>query len=242
VCGDGVKEASEACDDSNTTNGDGCSSTCQNDQQAQPKLTASVDKPTLSTQLLTTNMVTVSLQSGNGFAGQVTLAPSVVDANGNALAGWTVTLDKTTVDVAANGTASAVATIKIPSDTRAASGTIKIDATSSLGVEHIQSVATVAKQISFPVTLNGTQCVYPTYAVGTVRVLSGTTLRFENKDAAQNMIFHIGTGVGGLSHQPDSGTAPGAAYTQTVTGTSGQVDWYCHNRNNPGNMLLQAQP
>ncbi len=31
VCGDGIKEGTEQCDDGNTTNGDGCSSTCQSE-------------------------------------------------------------------------------------------------------------------------------------------------------------------------------------------------------------------
>jgi hypothetical protein len=75
-----------------------------------------------------------------------------------------------------------------------------------------------------------------------VRVLSGTKLRFENKDAAQNVVFHITGGLTGLAHQADPGTPPGGVYEQTLTATSGQTDWYCHNRNNPGNMLLQAQP
>jgi cysteine-rich repeat protein len=65
-CGDGVKDSNEACDDGNKTSGDGCSASCQ--VEAQPKLTVAVDKPTLSTQLFTTNMVTVTLQSSGGFA------------------------------------------------------------------------------------------------------------------------------------------------------------------------------
>jgi hypothetical protein len=174
----------------------------------------------------------------------VTLAPSAVDAaTGNALAGWTVTLDKTTVDVAADGSAMAVATVKIPSDSRAAAGTIRIDATSSLGSSRVESVATVAKQISLAVTLNGTNCVYPTAAVGTVRVLDGTKIRFENHDATQTVIFHIGGGITGLTHQGDTGTAPNSFYEQTVgAAATGQTNWYCHNRNDPGNMLLQAAP
>lgn len=241
-CGDGNRDSNEACDDGNNSGGDGCSASCQVEAEAQPTLTAAVDKPTFNTQLFTTNMVTMTLQAGGGFSGQVTLAPSVVDPQGNALAGWTIALDKTAVDVAADGTATAVATVKIPTDTRATTGKIRIDATSSLGSSRVESTVTVAKQISFPVTLSGTNCVYPTNAATTLRVLTGTTLRFENNDATQNMIFHIGTGIGGLTHQPDSGTLPNKFYEQTVTGTSGTTDWYCHNRNNPGNLKLLAVP
>src|SRR5262245_46356428 len=76
VCGDSTKEGSEACDDGNTTNGDGCSSTCT--IEAVPALAMSVDKPTISTELKTTSMVTVTLTGSGGFSGPVTLAASVV--------------------------------------------------------------------------------------------------------------------------------------------------------------------
>src|SRR5947208_1424650 len=84
-CGNGVVDPGEQCD-----GGANCTADCK--IPVVPKLMVTVDKPTISTQLFTTNMVTVSLQASGGFAGQVTLAPSAVDATtGNALAGWTVT-------------------------------------------------------------------------------------------------------------------------------------------------------
>jgi cysteine-rich repeat protein len=239
VCGDGVKEGSEACDDGNAAGGDGCSASCQD--EAQPRLTVTVDKPTFNTQLLTTNMVTVTLQAAGGFSGQVTLAPSVVDAAGNPIAAWTATLDKTTVDVPADGSATVVATLKIPSENLAPMGTLRIEATSSLGSSRAESAATVLNQLSFPVTLNANNCVYPAFAVGTVKVRRGTKLRFENRDATQTMIFHISVGVAGLAHQPDSGTLPNTVYEQTVgAAATGTTDWYCHNRNNPNNMRIEV--
>ena len=240
-CGNNKVDSGEACDDGNKTSGDGCSASCQMEPGATPTLTASVDKPTFNTQLLTNNMVTLTLQGAGGFAGHVTLAPSALDAQGNQLAGWTVTLDKTAVDIAEDGTATVVATVAIPSDTGATSGKIRVDVTSPAGTSRVEATATVAKIISFPVTLNGANCVYPTNAQTTLKVRTGTELRFENKDATQNMIFHISAGVAGLTHQPDSGTAPNTFYSQTVTGTSGTTDWYCHNRNNPNTNKFQVQ-
>jgi cysteine-rich repeat protein len=240
-CGNGVKDSNEVCDDGNTASGDGCSASCQMEPGAQPTLTASVDKQSFNTQLLSTNMVTLTLRGGLGFAGHVTLAPSALDAQGNVLAGWTVTLDKTAVDITEDGTATVVATVAIPSDTGAISGKIRVDVTSDVGMSRVESTATVAKIISFPVTLNGNNCVYPTNAQTTLKVRTGTELRFENKDATQNMIFHISGGVAGLTHQPDSGTAPNTFYSQTITGATGTTDWYCHNRNNPNTNKLQVQ-
>jgi cysteine-rich repeat protein len=38
VCGDGIVDSAEECDDGNTIDGDGCSSTCTNEQQPQELL------------------------------------------------------------------------------------------------------------------------------------------------------------------------------------------------------------
>jgi cysteine-rich repeat protein len=246
TCGNGIKEGSEACDDNNTASGDGCSSTCTSETGDTPALNITPDKPTFNTQLLTTNMVTLTLQASGGFSGQVSLTPSLLDGQGNILAGWTIQLDKTAVDIPVDGSATVVATVKIPSDTRAASGTIRIDGTSSLGSVRAQAVANVTKTISFPVSLNGTQCVYPAFAIGTVRLLPGTKLRFENKDATQNITFHIddAPGLPGVDHQPDPGTPPNMVYEQTVdaTATGGTAGWYCHTKTNPNNMSFQVTP
>ena len=57
-CGDGTLDTSqgEACDDGNNTDGDGCSASCQN--ETAPRVDVSVDKPTVATELGTSNMVT----------------------------------------------------------------------------------------------------------------------------------------------------------------------------------------
>src|SRR5215207_6069381 len=70
VCGDGVKEGSESCDDGNKAGGDGCSATCT--PEASPRLDVSLDKLTLSTELKTKNMLTLSLTGADGFSGPVT--------------------------------------------------------------------------------------------------------------------------------------------------------------------------
>src|SRR5262245_8653582 len=111
TCGNGTIDPNETCDDRNTVDGDGCSSTCQT--EATPRLDVTVDKTTLATELATTSMLTVTLTGSDGFGGPVTLAPSVLDAANAPLTAWTIALDKTTVDVPVNGTATAVATLTI---------------------------------------------------------------------------------------------------------------------------------
>jgi len=207
-----------------------------------PKLDVSVDKPTIATDLFSTNMVTVTLAASGGFSGAVTLAASAVDGAGAVLPGWTVTLDRSTVDVAANGTATAVATVKVPSDAVAAQGMVKIDATSSLGATTKMSTVNVAKQLTVNLTLNGTNCVYPAGMVGTVRVAQGTKIRWVNGDTTANITIHVTEPrITGLAHQQGA-TPPGGAYEETVGAGTGTTDWYCHNRNNPNNMLIQAIP
>ena len=206
-----------------------------------PKLDVTLDKPTISAELLSSSMVTVTFHASGGFSGQVGITATAVDASSAAIPGWTVTLDKSTVDVAADGTAIAVATVQIPSDSAVATGTLKVDTTSSLGPTSLTAPVNVAKQLTVNLTLNGANCVYPANMVGTVKVANGTKIRWVNGDAAANITVHISAGIGGLNHQQGA-TPPAGVYEQTVAATSGTTDWYCHNRNNPNNMNLQAVP
>jgi hypothetical protein len=206
-----------------------------------PKLDVTLDKPTISAELLSSSMVTVTLQASGGFSGSVGLTASAVDGGGVAIPGWAVTLDKSTVDIAADGSAMVVATVKIPSDSAVATGTLKVDTTSSVGPASRTSAVTVTKQLTVNLTLNGANCVYPTDMVGTVKVPNGTKIRWVNGDATSNITVHISAGIGGLNHQQGA-TPPAGVYEQTVAATSGTTDWYCHNRNDPKNMNLQAVP
>jgi predicted RecA/RadA family phage recombinase len=212
-----------------------------------PKLDVSADKTTISTELATTNMVTLTLRASGGFSGAVTLAASAVDTAGAPITGWTVTLDKTTVDVPADGSATAVATLKIPSAINAAAGTVKIDTTSSLGASAVQSAVTVAKQITYTMALNGTRCIYPVPAGSTTTIAQGTKVRWVNSDPANRITIHIGgianNPIAGFNHEPDPGMAPsGGSYEQTANSATGAVDWYCHNRDGSQGITLKAAP
>lgn len=238
ICGDGVKEGNEACDDGNAANGDGCSSTCT--VEALPSFSVSVDKPTISTELKTSHMITVSLAAAGGFSGPVSLAGSVVNAAGDPIPGWTVAFDNASVNVPADGTGTAIATLTVPSTNKGLSATVKIDATGTgVAAKQATSAVTALNQITFPMTLTGGQCDYP--AAGTVNVTIGTKIRWLNT-ATSNVTIHVGGGTAnGVNHQADPGTAPNAAYEQTVSGTpAGTISWYCHA---PGptvnNRLLQ---
>jgi len=192
----------------------------------------SIDKPAVAAELLSTNMVTVTLQGSGGFAGSVALAASVVDAAGTAIPGWTISLDKPSVDVAADGTATVVATLAIPSQSTLMGGTIKIAATATgQTLPPAMSTVTVANQLSLPMTLAGTTCAQS--ANKALTISQGTKVVWKNGDAAKRITIHIqdggGTqGISGFVHEPDPGMAPTTGtYEQTANGT-GTITWYCH--------------
>jgi cysteine-rich repeat protein len=240
VCGDGVKEGSEACDDGNTSGGDGCSATCA--EEATPRLDVGIDKLTLSTELKTSNLLTISLTGADGFSGPVNLTATAVDGANAPIPGWTVTLDNATVTLPANGTADVVATLAIPAEKRALAGNVKIDVSSSAGNKSVASVVTVADQVTFRLAVNGGICAYPSDGGNQgnpVRITTGTKLRFFNAGTA-NLEIHS-NGVGGVSHQgqapngtADPVTEANTAYEQTIAGGVGQnIIWYCHSPVNP---------
>jgi cysteine-rich repeat protein len=222
--------AGEGCDDGNTISGDGCSSSCQ--VEATPRLDVSVDKPTISTELMSTQMITVTLTGSDGFAGAVTLAPSAVDSAQAPITGWTVVLDKTNVDVPLNGTATAVATLTIPSDSKTLTGSVKFVATSSAGTGTFTaaSAVTTLNQVSYQINVTNGSCVFPSNAAGTVNLAVGAKVRWVN-NGTQNVTIHVQDGGQyGVPHQPDPGSAPGAAYERTITAADGGTfSWYCHD-------------
>jgi cysteine-rich repeat protein len=255
-CGNAAIESGETCDDGNTTSGDGCSATCAT-ESSSPRVTVTVDKPTLSTELMTTNKLTLTVTGSGGFAGDVTLAATAVDGSNAPLAAWTVSLDKPTVTLTANGTATAVATLTIPSENKGLTGAVKIDATSSADPASVMSAVTAANQVTFAVTQIGAQCAYPT--TQPTNVTYGTKIRFLNNTTDLTTIIHVngvalvngqlqGTGIDetntfGVPHENQGGPGEmaGAAYegvlTQKTT-TSQGLSWYCHSPGPSRNALL----
>jgi len=250
MCGNGMVDTGEQCDDGNTASGDGCSSTCTTEQVATPKLDITVDKPTISTELMTTNKINVTLTSSGGFSGMVDLTGTAVDSTSAALTGWTVTFDNASVSVPANGTATAVATLTVPSTNSGLTGTVNIQAASSLGMVSATSAITVANQLTFTLTYDqNVGCVYPV-PDGTVTMVSvGTKVRWLSMAATATEVIaiHSGGSAEGICHeaQPCNGDpatpntlAPNDVYEQTAKTAGGPFSWYCHTPgNDPGTKL-----
>jgi cysteine-rich repeat protein len=233
-CGNGQMDSGETCDDGNTMSGDGCSSLCTNENTTTPKLNISVDKPTVTTDLSTDTMLTVSLIGEGGFGGPVTLTGTATDAAGAALTGWTVTFAQPSVTVPENGMVTAVATVHVPALNVGLAANIKIEAASSLPTVDTTSAFTAMNQITYEVTNNVDKCAYPPTGVTQIKV--GTKVRFVNKFAAgavagDRITIHMNvptpTNNTGFAHEPDPGHAIDTAYERTAAGP-GTVSWYCH--------------
>jgi cysteine-rich repeat protein len=220
ACGNGAVEGSEVCDDGNTTNGDGCSSSCTTEQSSTPKLNVTVDKPTIGTELGKTETITLNLQSQGGFTGDVTIAMSIVDGANAPITSLTAT-GPTTVTVAADVTTTAQYVVTIPSDATgtALAANLKLDVTSSLGTANGASAINVTPIFSINIAA-GTGAQDPMHPLTgkTFTVRRGTKLRMINTDTVE----HISHGGGGIPHepgQPGAGTngQPGATYEVDTT-------------------------
>lgn len=239
TCGNGVVDQGETCDDSNTNNGDGCSSTCQTENTATPRVGITVDQTTLpAMDLGQSSSVAITLTSMMGFAGDVTLAATVADATNAPITDWTTNLDMTTLTVAADGTATAHVAIAAMGDAAMVAGKVKITATS--GTLSADATVDVTFNPVFRVTYtaNGTNCAYPTD--GTVanpyKVKAGRKLAVFNGGNSLAFVIHgpASPGVEGFQHESTSppGTAAGAAYmsdTLTYDNAAGPIQFYCHS-------------
>jgi cysteine-rich repeat protein len=239
-CGNGAidTEDGETCDDGNNIDGDGCSAVCTS--EVPPSLNVTVDKPTVATELGTSNMITATLQGVDGFAGPVGLSVEVLDSLGAPLPDWVAAIQPTSLDLPVNGTGSAVVTLAVPSQNKGLVGSVRIITTSSatLGTREATSAVTALNQISFNVTDNAGQCVYPTAAA--IMVTEGTKVRFVNGSTIGLIIHSDGDGKGVAHQSTAADMPPGQAYEQTVANADGaDFGWYCHS---PGPNLGGGNP
>jgi plastocyanin len=206
----------------------------------EPRVMLTTDNPTVNTELGTTSMITVNVDTAN-FTGPVNLVASVINPTTMvAVPGWAVTLSTPTVNVTADGMMPVVATLTIPAENAGElSGQVKIDATSSMGTTSVTSTVTALNQVTITVAANGNQCAYPANNT-TVKV--GTKVRFLNK-TADDLSIHSG---GPIPHLGQAGAPAGQPATTAVDGAyevtvaaAGTASWYCHA---PGPNLQDANP
>jgi cysteine-rich repeat protein len=227
VCGNGIVETGEQCDDGNTTSGDGCSSTCTTEQTVTPHVSVTVDKATITTDLNVETDVTVTATSEMGFAGTVTLAAAAMDSSNAAITDWVNTLDQASLTLASGGTATAKLKVSAAGDAAMLAGNITVTATGA-ATPGTATVAVTFNPIA-DVTFgdNAGTCEYPT--TRNFKIKAGRQLAVYNASTTSKLVVHTGGQITGLPHEGDTGTAAGQAYINTLS-TAGQADQiYCHN-------------
>lgn len=236
--GDTGSASNEGGDDGSTNGSNTQGSNGSNTNNGTPKVDVTLDKQAISTELYTSNPVTVTVTGSGGFSGAVALSGTVVDTTGTAIPGWTVEFSAPSVTLAKNGTQTAVATLKIPGTNTGLGGMLKITgaSTANTGSNVASATVTAMNQITFSVKVDPAtgKCAY-TAESGTVanpvKLSQGTKVRFFNTGTA-NLVIHSG---GVISHQgqgpngtADPVTEPNTAYEQMPTG-AGAATWYCHD-------------
>ena len=189
-----------------------------------PMLAATIDKPTVTTALGESATLIVNLTGSGGFSGPVTLTPTVVDAGGAAVTGWTFTMTPPSVTLAANGTASVTISVDIPTDTASLATTVKVGiSAASVSAQTLTSAFTVANTYTIQIKAGtGTGNHSGTFPQ-LVKLKTGAQLVFHNADT----IIHRIHGDNGIPHEAND-LQPGADYKVTP---SGDGSFYCHDHN-----------
>jgi hypothetical protein len=203
--------------------GDGSGSGSGSDTQNTPKITASVDKATVMTELGKTETIAVTINSVNGFTGAVTVTPSVMNG-ATAVTGWTITATPPSVDLAQDASQTVMLSVKVPTDTAALTPDVKIDLASSAPATSVSSAFTVANQVTINFGNVGTTAPHAGLPApnAPVRILKGAKVVFHNGDTIQHVIH----ADGGINHENTSLGQPGTDYVVTPTDNA---TWYCHN-------------
>ncbi|HEU0029526.1 MAG TPA: hypothetical protein VFQ53_02750 [Kofleriaceae bacterium] len=228
-CGNGQVDTGETCDDGNAAAGDGCSATCQT--ELSPRVTATIDKQTIATELGKTEMLTLTLTSVDGFSGAVTVTPSLVDAANAPLTGVATITGPTSVTLAADQISPSQFSIAIPSDATGTDVTAKINLaiSSTAGSETLSSNLTVAAVLTAEYAANlGADIGKHPDTGKTFTVKRGAVLRFKNLDTTT----HITHGGGIFPHEDttNGGQTGGTYEVNTIGIAPGQTGTLgCHS-------------
>src|SRR5262245_33403522 len=106
--------------------GDGSGSGSGSGNTTTPRITATVDKGTVNTELGKTETLQVMISGANGFSGAVSVTPSVMNGT-TPVTGWTMTATPASVTLDTDGTAMVSLAVKVPTDAAVLAPTIKID-------------------------------------------------------------------------------------------------------------------
>jgi hypothetical protein len=230
ITGTGTDEMNQGGGGGDTGGGDTGGSTGSGAQDT-PRLGASIDKTTVTTQLGRTETFTVTLTSMDGFSGSV---PVTLDP-GSTMTGFTMTATPTSVDIPADGTATVQVAVKIPTDAELLTPTLEIDL-GGTSPTMVTSDMTIEQKllIDLPAGLGTGSHIGMLPTGAPLKVRSGTMVTFHNSDTARHRIH----GDGGIPHESTTDTTSGTTgmdYTVTVTNDG---DWYCHDHEDSNQVRL----
>lgn len=187
------------------------------------KVATTVDQTTVNTQLGQTVKLTYTLTSQNDYAGTVTVTPSVTDAGGTAVPGWTLTADQPSVALNANGTATVILTAKIPTDGMELAPRVKLGVSDGTTSSDVTSAFTIENRVIIDLAAVGMAAPHVDWPASNVvlKIRSGTAVTFHNSDTVAHEI-HSG---GGVPHESGA-LNPGQDYT--TMNVTDDASWYCH--------------
>jgi hypothetical protein len=224
--------------------GSGSGSGSGSNVDTTPRVTATLDKTTLTTENGKTETITVNLTSENGWAGDVTLGKSLVDAANNAIPNVTVD-GPATVTLTADGTGSAAYTITIPSNATGSviEGSLKVALSSSAGTSDLASTVTINNfyTVMYPAGTGMTATDHPLAGM-TINVKRGTIIKWPNNDNITHII-HGGGSYSGEHEDQTAGGSPGRTYDVPTIGyapgTSGLLGCHSHGTASYATFTLQ---
>jgi cysteine-rich repeat protein len=232
-CGNGAVDTGETCDDSNTVDGDGCSATCTT--EVAPRLTVTIDRPTVDTTLGKSEVVKATFVSEGGFTGNANVAVSVVDGANVAIPLLTAG-GPTTVSIAANQSTTVDYAIGIPTNATGTllTGTFKLDVTSSLEPLNLTSTVSITPTYTmvYEAGTAGDIAKHPIQAgkvSPTFNMKRGATIAYKNDDTNQHIthgggVPHEGT-TDGVDGQP--GNTYSVSTLNVAPGTT--ITFGCHD-------------
>lgn len=192
---------------------------------ATPRITATVDKTAMPTELGKTETLTLTIQSVDGFTGSVPVTTAMMDST-TALTGFTITATPASVDLTAGGSATVQLSVKIPTDASALAPQLKIDLGGSAPASVTSDLA-IANQLVVNIPAGTGTGAHSGLPTGIIRLRMGAKIIFHNADNTKHVIH----ADGGIPHENLTLGAPGTDYSVTPTDSA---TWYCHDHEGGG--------
>lgn len=226
VCGNGIVESGETCDDGNSASGDGCSSACQTESTTAARVDTTLDKSAVTTENNKSEPLMLSVTSANGFTGSVTIAAKVADATSGVVDPGVTVMAPASVTLTDGQTAMVPISVVVKSDAAGvdASDKLTLTLTSSAGTTEASASVAIAPLFTIDyIDGTGTATATHVYAGMTFNIKKGTIIRFKNDDTSAAATQHVihGSGANGVGMFPHQ--EPQASATLQVVGSTYDV-------------------